>query len=331
MIVQKETELKMQNNPKIYLLPPPELEKVSKKLLAFNAVLCFAILAMSFVIYGEMHKSTLAEQKKEMIEDRSLGDVRIQAKSAYVFDVYNQRSLFEKNKNAQLPLASITKLMTALTALELSPHNPKVAIKKEFLQEEGDSGLLVGETWNLKDLLDFSLVASSNDGVRSIASVIGSLSDNNSDYDIGRANFIKKMNEEAKKIGLNQTYFINESGLDEKNVSGGYSSAEDISKLVEYIMKNKPEILEATRYPKLKINSSAGTHVATNTNIIAKEIPGLIASKTGYTDMAGGNLVIAFDSSIGHPIIIVVLGSTESGRFEDVDKLVKVTLEYLSK
>ncbi len=100
---------------------------------------------------------------------------------------------------------------------------------------------------------------------------------------------------------------------------------------MQYILENHPEILEATKYQTINISSLDKIHTAKNTNVDVNQIPGLLASKTGYTDMAGGNLGIAFDSSIGRPVVVVVLGSTMDGRFQDVSKLVKASLTYIGE
>jgi D-alanyl-D-alanine carboxypeptidase len=287
---------------------------------------------MVFLIYSLINKPTKMEAVSPPISDsRAFSDVSIEAESAYVFDVVENKILFKKNEFAQLPLASLTKLMMALTAVEMLPKNSQITIKKEFLEEEGDTGLLSEESWKLGDLLDFSLLVSSNDGARSIASVIGALGLKTEDYDLGRRDFITKMNLKAEELGLKQTYFVNESGLDLGSVSGGYGSAIDMSKLMQYILTHEPDILEATKYETLSIDSQNKSHTVKNTNTDAKNIPGLIASKTGYTNLAGGNLVVAFDASIGRPIIVVVLGSSINGRFEDIDKLVLASMKYIAE
>ncbi len=307
-------------------------EVISQKLLAFNALMVGLIVVMVFVIYGQLNKPTkqLAEVK-EALAPTAFDNLQLEAKSAYVFDMKKNEVLFKQNEFIQLPLASITKLMTALVATELFPKDSHIIIKKEFLHAEGDSGLFVDESWKLKDLLDFSLLVSSNDGVRSVTSVVGALDIRTDDYDLGRKNFIEKMNQKAHELGLKQTYFINESGLDEGGSSGGYGSAIDVSKLLQYILQNHPQIVEATKYQTINIKSGSKIHIAKNTDIVLNQIPNLLASKTGYTDMAGGNLVVAFDASIGRPIIVVVLGSSEKGRFNDVSKLVKASLSYISE
>ena len=105
-----------------------------------------------------------------------------------------------------------------------------------------------------------------------------------------------------------------------------------MSTLLEYILAHNPELFEATRVTALTIQSIDNyNHLAQNTNDIISDIPGLLASKTGFTDTAGGNLVIIFDPELGRPIIITILGSTEQGRFEDVRALVNATMEHINQ
>lgn len=307
-------------------------QTISNGLLFFNSFLVLSILFIVFIIYTKQHEiKTVVVEVNQVAQQPVFGDISIVAKSAYVYDILENKVLYRKNETDQRPLASITKLMTALTALDLFPKDSDVTIRSEFLREEGDSGLVVNESWKLGDLIDFSLVGSSNDGARSVASVIGAFELKSKDYDLGRKEFIRKMNNKAQDIGLTQTYFVNESGLDIGNTSGGYGSAVDVANLIKYILINKPEILEATTFGKINVSSNDKKHTAKNTNKNIGDIPGLIASKTGYTAMAGGNLAVAFDAGLGHPIIVVVLGSTEDGRFNDVKTLVKESLVYLGK
>lgn len=309
-----------------------ETESISKKLLVFNALLVLGILVVTFCTYNLLTKPATTPAPQKVVKvSHAFDNLTLEAKSVYVFDLEQNKVIFQKNALAQLPLASLTKLMTALVATELLPKNSDITINKNFLAEDGDTGLLDGETWNLKNLLDFSLVVSSNDGARAIASVAGAFEANTTDYNIGLKDFISKMNAEAKRLGLAETYFVNESGLDESDTqSGGYGSAVDVANLLKYILANKPELLEATKLTSSTFDSSLGAHTAVNTDTEISKIPGLIASKTGYTTLAGGNLAIAFDAGLGHPIIAVVLGSSQDGRFSDMSQLVKATLSYVN-
>ena len=309
--------------------------KISHWLLFFNGALLVSCLLLVFLIYGALHPQKTvkieisATPAPKIVQSDAFDNISILGKSAVVFDLQNNTIVYKKNDTAQLPLASLTKLMTALTAMELLPANTQITIRKDFLADDAGSGLVAGEKWSLKNLLNFSLVVSSNGGAQNIAAAVGATLDKTQDFSLGEADFIKQMNLQAQKLGLSQTYFLNESGLDETATqSGGYGSAIDVAKLVQYILTNKPDILESTKYASLSVTSLSTTHVAKNTNTLADTIPGLLASKTGYTDLAGGNLAVAFDTSIGHPFIAVVLGSTQSGRFTDMQTLVNATMKY---
>ena len=256
-------------------------------------------------------------------------DVAITGKAAYVWDVANQRVLFKKNESEQLPLASLTKLMTALLAQEILEEKQKVSINETAIRQDGESGLMRDESFERLALSDLTLMSSSNDGAYALAYAAGTvLNDNNP------ANaFVQAMNIRAKEIGLTATYFKNPTGLDISTTEGGaYGTARDIAFLMEYIIDHEPGILAYTTKEEAEIFNTAGTlHDAENTNYYVDEIPGLIGSKTGYTDLAGGNLVVAFEAGLNRPVIIAVLGSTRQERFSDVLALVKASREYIAQ
>lgn len=270
-------------------------------------------------------------------------DISLMAKSVYVWDIEKQRELYAKDEKIPLPLASLTKITAALVALDKMTDMEKIKITSDSIRQEGDNGLINAEEWKLKNLIDFSLVSSSNDGMYAVASAVESIKSDNiylaslseqsdeKENNYNREYFIYLMNKKAKDIELNQTFYLNETGLDMSDgENGGYGSAEDMAKLFAYVVKNKSEMLEATTYDEVKIESIDGTnHIAKNTNDIVGEIPGLIGSKTGYTDISGGNLVVSFDSGLMRPIVISVLGSTRDGRFDDMKKLVQASMKYL--
>lgn len=307
-------------------------EKLPLWLIVLNAFLIIAIIWLFFLIYGNIRSSKIveAEQTEEIINSPFFANVEIEGKSAYVLDIKNNKVLYTKNETSQLPLASITKLMTAVVALDILPNNSKVTIKPEFLYEYGDEGLIAEENWKLKDLLDFSLITSSNDGSRAIASVVGSSLIETNDYNLGRREFIERMNQKAKDLGFPNMYFVNETGLDVSSYqAGAYGTSKEVALLLGYIIKNRPEIIELTKYSQKTISSETKNHDVSNTNNQVGDIPSLLLSKTGYTNLAGGNLAIVFDVEIGRPIAIVVLGSSMDGRFDDVYKLTEATFDYI--
>lgn len=271
-------------------------------------------------------------------EDISFKDLDLLAEAVYVYDALGESVLYSKNPTAQLPLGSITKTMLAVTASDIIPANENIKITKKDIKMEGDTNLYVNESWNFNDLLDFTLLTSSNDGAQAIASVGQAILKNKGEdapknlkemkaqQNVENV-FVRQMNKKAQELGLEQTFFLNVTGLDINNqVSGGYGSAKDVATLFEHIIKNEPELLAPTTHPQLHFSSELRKHVAENTNEIARSIPGLIGSKTGYTDLAGGNLAIAFDAGLNHPVIAVVLDSTYEGRFKDMKKIVDTVL-----
>jgi D-alanyl-D-alanine carboxypeptidase len=255
-------------------------------------------------------------------------DINITAKAAYVWDIQNQKALYKKNEASPLPLASLTKLMTALVAQEVLDENQSVEINELSIRQDGDSGLTTGEVFNRLTLSDLTLISSSNDGAFALATAAG-----NALLPQGGVNsFVTAMNIRAREIGLLETNYNNPTGLDISPTEGGaYGSARDTAFLMEYIVINEPDILTFTRDDEARVYSKTGQyHDAENTNYYVDKIPGLIGSKTGYTDIAGGNLVIAFNAGLNRPVVAVVLGSTQQDRFTDIMKLVEETQKYVA-
>lgn len=251
-------------------------------------------------------------------------DVPIQARSAIVYDAKTHKVLFEKNADAQLPLASLTKVLLALVAIETLGETAHVTITSAALTAEGDTGLKAGENWDLQNLIDATLIPSSNDGAQALALAVG---------DGNIAGTVSTMNKRARELDMTQSYFLNPTGLDESlSMAGALGSARDYAKLLNYVVVHQPTVLDGTTHGGMLLSSENGPSItAVNTNEALGQIPGLIGGKTGYTDLAAGNLAVAFDAGIGHPIVVVVLGSTEQGRFDDVRALVRSAREALSQ
>lgn len=318
-----------------------DLEKPESKWpIVFWSVMLFALVfANAYFLSPNLKNSAsvigvnIDQADNGLQQAKDFPKVEILGRSGYVWDVETNTVLFQKNAKEQLPLASITKVMAAIVALDRVPPLTTVEITPESLEIEGNHGLVSGEKWSLRDLIKYSLTISSNNGMNAIASAIGTFEGGRAVEGDKSLNFVDLMNDYAVKIGLYNTKFFNETGLDlNTNISGSYSSAEDSAKLLYYAVKVQPEVFESTTKPSFEsISLSNIKHLAINTNEIIGKINGLIGSKTGFTDLAGGNLVIAFDLDINRPIIVSVLGSTRAGRFEDVYKLVEATRKYYKK
>jgi len=251
-------------------------------------------------------------------------NISIRAKSAIVKDLNTGEIIYSKSPDSPMPLASINKVMTALVATIESNSDQDVFISQMALMTEGEDFLRLGERFSLKDLLEFMLVKSSNDGAAAIAQAF--------EFNSPGVSFVGKMNEIANKIGMNNTYFLNETGLDENLVTAGsFGTSRDVATMMEFALKNYPEILYSTKEIDIKTRSKNGIqHQATNTNGIISELGNMVASKTGFTDLAGGNLAVIVDPALNKPVAIVVLGSTFEGRFDDVLKLSNSLEEYFN-
>lgn len=265
-----------------------------------------------------------AAELRPVQKPNPFADLSLTAHSAFVWDIHAHRRLYGKNEYVRMPLASVTKMMTALTAKESVPSDAVITISANDLQSEGDSGLRVGELWKASDLLALALISSSNDAASAVAEAGGAfiIAETGKGTNSKEA-FISKMNEKARSIGLLDSVFRNETGLDlSLETTGGEGTARDMAMLYEYIWRKHPEIFRVTAQPGMTITSESGfIHQAENTNDAVARIPGIIGSKTGYTDLAGGNLVIITDIGIDRPVVIAVLGSTRDGRFADVEAL----------
>ncbi len=282
------------------------------------------------------------------------------AKAAYVADLNTGQVLFKKNASEPLALASLTKLMMTATALANAPTTTVIDITHLAVEEGwgGDSGLDVGERWRLGDLLRFTLVVSANDGANAIAQNIGALLDNpgknvtsavngtstpppnasrlvwsasTTALKTYQATFMQHMNTLAAQLGLTSARFLDPSGLDiSTTTAGAYASAEDIAKLITYDAARYPNILNATRLATITVTSlNHIVHHGNNTDLLTLKGLNLIASKTGYTNLADGNLAVIVNIS-GHPVVIVVLGSTIPGRFADVAALASTSAAVIA-
>lgn len=251
---------------------------------------------------------------KDILISNSFNENDFEAKSFVVYDVKKDKILYSKDENMILPLASLTKVISAATAISLANRDTNIKIDKSLMRagEKLDFGIKNGQVWRLDDLLKYSLTISSNSAIDIIAS---SISPTNS-------LFVKSMNDYVSSLGFKSFYFNSASGLDYGDIIGGKGNAIEYSKFFSETYKYIPDILSYTSDSKINIKSeNKNIYQIPNTNKDASKSIGLLASKTGFTDAAGGNLAVIFDYEINRPIVIVVLGSTIDGRFKDVDKL----------
>lgn len=285
------------------------MKQMERRINTYNARLAALLYIAAFllIVFATIyHLRTTGYVNQESVEDK-FDSLEIKARSVYVFDTETNKQIYGINENVPLPLASITKIMTALCALDNLEHKRIITIASSTLEIYGDRELKVGDRWQVDDLASYMLVKSSNDAALTLSQAMG-----------GSSVMLSCMNRSAEELGLFETKFYNETGLDIDTGPGAYGSAEDAASMLEYATRAYPEIFGRTRYQSYNIDVQNGSiQVATNTNRAQNQIVGMEASKTGLTDLAGGNLVFEMNVGLSHRVVVAILGSTEEGRFED--------------
>lgn len=232
-------------------------------------------------------------------QDQSLASVSSSVpRASAVYDVAGRHFIFTNNIDKKLPIASITKLMTAIVILENTASSDYVMIKSEYLNVDGDGAdLYANEILKRDDLLNIMLIGSINDAAVAFQ---GYLKEKGLDL-------VSLMNEKANELGMSQTEFRDPAGLDDD----AYSSVRDIVKLVEHVDRY-PIIWEILRKSKFSTKSLDNkiNHTVVNTNKLLSSISGIIGGKTGYTDKSKGSLALLLNLN-NKKIITVVLGSDD--------------------
>jgi len=202
------------------------------------------------------------------------------------------------------PIASLTKLMTALVAFENISPKEVITITEEAIEIEGVSGnFAAGEKFKLNDLVKAMMLVSSNDAAGAIS------------FHFGEDNFLASMNKKALELGMTNTNFVDPTGLSFKN----QSTVNDLIRLTDYIRETQPEILAVTRKPKDVITEvrTGKKRTIVNINTFAGRSD-FLGGKTGSTPEAGGNLISVFKVA-GEPKTIIVLGADD--KFAETEKI----------
>lgn len=232
----------------------------------------------------------------------------IVAERAITIDAETGAILFDRNASQRAAPASLTKLFTALFAIESTPLQRRMSISMEDLVGEASAGLGPGENVSFETLLYGLLLASGNDSAMTIARNVGE-SQSPSELN-GVTSFVKYANERIAELGLGDTHLVNPHGLD---AQGHYSSAHDIAAIAMHALQTEPAFLAAISSP----GYIADGHHFAQTNQLLGNYPGAIGGKTGITDEAGFCLM-GIAHRDGRTIVSVIMGSTPEAWYSDV-------------
>lgn len=237
----------------------------------------------------------------------------VRASALYLVELQSGRVLLEKNAIRRLPPASLTKIMTALIALESAPLQEVVKIDKRAVVHHSSYHFQPGEKFILRDLVTAMLVASANDACEAVAWHIGG----------DDKRFVAMMNERARTMGLKNTHFANPCGFDSP---GHYSTAADLAKLTEQALK-QPFFSMMVRTVVRDISTVDGTRQmvlhSTNDLLIDPDVTGV---KTGYTSKAGRCLIASMFKD-GQRLLLVGLNVVD--RWEQAERLLRYGQEVL--
>ena len=234
----------------------------------------------------------------------------VQARTWVIMDPSTGEMLDGQDPHGRTAMASLTKVMTALVAIERGNLQQRVTIVPSDLVGESSAGLQAGETDSLTTLLYGLLLPSGTDAAMAIARAVGGSP--TSDDPAARARFIGWMNDRAAALGLHDTHFVNPHGLD---ANGHYSSAYDLAMITRAALAYPAfvQIVGAASY-------DGDGHHYEPLNQLPKRYPGIVGGKTGWTDAAGLCLIEVAQRN-GRRLIVVLLQSTAERWYDDAATL----------
>lgn len=247
-------------------------------------------------------------------KDEAICDVPLTSAAVILMDDKTDTVLFEKNSDVVRPLASISKLMSALVLLDLNPDWKKIVEITPEVYDNNSHFINVGEKFSMEDLWNVALIGSSNSAVNALVNGAG----------IKKEDFVVKMNEKAQELRLRTVRFVEPTGIDERNVG----SARDIARMLKYALAND-KIFNSLQTPEYYSNpiGQKPRRIWSTDWLLTKWVPNkfgdlTIAGKTGYIDDSKYNFAVRIENGGKRAIRTVVLGAhTMEARFSEARDL----------
>lgn len=287
-------------------------KKVISEMICLFVTLILSINNMCYANINDNEIIDINETKKQAIEtvSKNIENLKLNSRIGLIFDRNSKRILYEKNGLKQVPMASTTKIMTAIVVLENSELNDVVTISKKAAGTGGSRlGLRTNDKITVHDLLYGLMLKSGNDAAVALAEHVGG----------GIEEFADMMNKKAKELGLINSHFITPHGLDKEK---HYTTAYELACMADYALKI-PKFKEIVSSKNYNITINARSNLIGNTNELLGNLNGVYGVKTGFTNEAGRCLVTACKRE-DLDIITVVLGAdTKKYRTSDSIKLIE--------
>ena len=295
------------------------LNKYLKIILVFLFIILINLNILAYEIEEDTDYVWLQEEITNVSAD-SVSEPSLDSRYAIAIDRESKAVLFGKNENQKVPMASTTKIMTAIVLLENLGVNNSLNLnsKVEVCKQAGAIGgsrlgLKTGDKVSVNDLLYGLMLCSGNDAAIQIAvSVAGSVQE-----------FANLMNNKAKELGLENSHFITPHGLDEQE---HYTTAYELALIADYALKNE-KLAQVVKTKSYTVSINGNSKTITNTNELLGYLDGVNGVKTGFTNGAGRCLVTSVERD-GFNIITVVLGAdTKKFRTKDSINLIEYTYD----
>jgi len=263
---------------------------------------CAVCLTASVVLPMPAAGQTRAQREANtpLYKRDSLGNIipEVRAAAAIVFNPQTNEVLWEENSHDQRSIASLTKLMTAVTFLADNPDlDRRVTVTSADVRRASVTYLRAGDNLPLRDVLNLTLVASDNAAARVLARTSPG----------STPAFIDRMNGMAARLGLTSSHYADPSGLDDKNVSSAY----DISHLIAYA-SDQPVLAQVLSTANYEAHTTKRTIKVHSTNKLLGSGIDVLAGKTGFIRKAGYCLATLLQIPQGSQVAVVVLGATNS-------------------
>lgn len=234
----------------------------------------------------------------QVVQGDTGGLTDLTAESVLMYDLTENKILYEKDPTSRRPMASLTKIMTAVIALENQKPDDRYIVTKDDIVGQDSMGVSPNEVYDFEDLFYGLLLPSGNDAAEVFAH----------NYPTGRSGFVQAMNNKAKALGMLNTHYTNPSGL--QGDGDQYTTAYDLLILTRYALSQYPQFATAVStadYTITQTDTHKELNLANETNLLTT-YPGVKGVKTGYTPEAGLCLVTYLDYG-GHKIIGIILNS----------------------
>jgi D-alanyl-D-alanine endopeptidase (penicillin-binding protein 7) len=243
------------------------------------------------------------------------GIPRLHVKAAYVVDASTNRVLFQKNPDRALPIASLSKLMTAMVFLRTNPDWDRVIeMVPEDIKNSSKTHIRAHEEISVRDLIHASLMSSDNAATKALVRTCG----------VPREEFVRRMNMLADSLGLVGCHFVEPTGLSELNVA----SAQDVARILVAASKN-PIVSAITQKPEYVFTSNRRVHMLVNTNRLLRSEWTINSGKTGFIHESGYCLVTNVTGPSGTNVTAVVLGAPSNAlRFAEARRILDWTFRF---